>query len=60
MEVVYYFANVDQQFLMPLYRLEGLGKVMFKGQDYNVPMVVFGSALDPDKVYIPSNITFAD
>lgn len=60
LSVVYYFSNINQQFLIPVYRIEGSGKIIYKGQEYSVPVIVNANALDPDKVYIPSNISFAD
>ncbi|MCK9368743.1 hypothetical protein M0R04_02080 [Candidatus Dojkabacteria bacterium] len=58
-EVVYYFVNTKQQFLTPMYRIEGNGGITSKGKEYTVPLVVITSALSPDRVYIPSNIKYA-
>lgn len=59
MEVVYLFSNVDQQFLVPVYRLEGKSRVVIAGREFELNSVVHASAIDPDHVYIPSNIPFA-
>ncbi len=58
-ELVYLFSNTDQQFLTPVYRLAIEGQITYKGSTYNVDGVVNASAIDPDHVYIPSNITYA-
>lgn len=59
-ELVYFFSNVNQQFLIPVYRMNTEGQVVYKGQTYNVEGVANASAIDPDFVYIPSNIVYAD
>lgn len=60
LEIVYFFANVNQQFVTPVYRMNVEGQVVYKGQTYNVEGAVNASAINPDHVYIPSNIVYAD
>lgn len=59
-EIVYLFSNTKQQFLSPVYRIEGEGKVIFEKKEYNARMVVHTNALDPSKVYIPDTIVYVD
>jgi hypothetical protein len=60
LELVYLFSNTNQQFLAPVYQITGKGRIVFKGNDFNVPGLINASAIDPDYVYIPSNILYAD
>lgn len=59
-EIVYLFANTNQQFLTPVYRLNVSGRIEYKGQEHNVNGIVNASAIDPDYVYVPANILYAD
>lgn len=59
-EIVYLYSNVDQKFITPVYRMNGSGKIILSGQTYNVPMVAHLSIIDPDHVYVPSNIIYSN
>ncbi len=59
-ELVYFYSNVDQQFLTPVYRMNLDSSIVYKGSTYTIDSVINASAIDPDFVYIPSNIVYAD
>lgn len=56
LELVYFFSNHNYPEIFPIYKIQGTGTVTFKGKEYVVPVLIYASALDPDLVYIPSEV----
>ncbi len=52
-KLVYLFTDSGAIHLSPVYKLEGEGSVVFKGQSITIPVIVYTNALIPDRVYIP-------
>ncbi|GAB4157611.1 MAG: hypothetical protein Fur003_1350 [Candidatus Dojkabacteria bacterium] len=52
-ELVYYFDTHSQKYLAPTYRINCTGTITVKGRSFDVPVVVYANAIDPDFVYVP-------
>lgn len=55
-EIVYLFVNINAEKLAPVYRIDCRGKVTIKEKQYDVPIIIYASAIDPQYVYVPGNI----
>ena len=49
----YFFFNNTYTRLVPVYRIESEGTVIYQNKSYKVPLVVVANALDPKRVYLP-------
>jgi hypothetical protein len=56
MKVVYFFTNTSTNKLAPVYKIDCHSKVMISDKEYDVPVVIYASAIDPEYVYIPGTI----
>lgn len=54
--LAYFFLNINADKLSPVYRIDCVGKVIVNKKEYDVPVVIYASAIDPEFVYIPGNI----
>lgn len=58
LEIVYLYSTVDQKFITPVYSMSGTGNIIVEGSTYEVRTHVNLSAIDPNYVYVPSNIIY--
>lgn len=56
-QVVYYYSTVDQLHLSPTYKLSCIGNITIDGLGFEVPVLVYTNAVDPEYVYIPAELT---
>jgi hypothetical protein len=54
-ELVYYFSDMGFKQLSPTFRIESEGILRQDGKNITVPLIIYANALDPDRVYVPSN-----
>lgn len=52
-KIVYLFADSKSMVLSPVYKLNGEGTILYKGTSVQMPIIVYTSALIPERVYIP-------
>lgn len=51
-KLVYYFSDTSLQYLVPSYQIYSDGRVIYDGKSFDMPLVIYTNALDPDRVYI--------
>lgn len=58
--LVYYYASSDVDAITPVYRIECRGQILYRGDTFDVPVVVYANALSPEYVSVPSEIEILD
>jgi hypothetical protein len=53
-QIVYYFSDVGFKQLAPTFRIESEGTIRDGGEIVTVPLIIYANALDPARVYVPS------
>lgn len=54
--LVYLFVNNNSQYITPTYRIDCMGEVIVDKEEYDVPVIIYTSAIDPEYVYVPSDV----
>ena len=49
-----FYSNTSFKQIVPAYRLEAEGKILYNSKEITVPLTIFTNALDPSRVYIPN------
>lgn len=53
-ELVYYYQSTYQTYLVPTYRIDCLGSTTIDGLKFDVPVLVYTNAINPELVYVPA------
>lgn len=57
-ELVYYFVRSNEPYLSPSYRFLCMGEIEIEDKPYDVPLIIFASALDPALVALPERFNY--
>lgn len=55
-EIVYFYLNQNYLNLSPVYKISCAGVINHRGRTYDVNVIIYANALDPDRVFIPEDI----
>ncbi|MDD4382047.1 MAG: hypothetical protein PHE21_01740 [Candidatus Dojkabacteria bacterium] len=50
--VVYLYKNFDQEYLMPVYKMDVMCEVSYEDEKYTVPAIAYTNAVEPDYVLV--------
>ncbi|MBI2357187.1 hypothetical protein HYV12_04020 [Candidatus Dojkabacteria bacterium] len=50
----YYYSSDSYKQIIPIYRIEAIGTITYLGKNAKIPLLIYANALDPDRVYIPT------